>query len=78
MVGHQAGGVAEGQLDQSVRHLTGVDRLELEPAATGIAGSLASCRAVSSDRVWNWVARSVVQGRPEPATSGSAASLDAK
>ena len=68
-VGHQAGRVAESQLDQAVRHLAGVDRLE--PEARPPPGSPAAWPAAAPSAgtgVWNWVARNVVQGRPEPAT----------
>ncbi len=50
----------------------------LTPAATGITGSLAICRATIRSRSWNWVARNVVHGRPESAMTRSAASLDPK
>ena len=43
-----------------------------------MTGSFAICRAVMNMRSWNWVARRVVQGRPEPATTSSAARLEAK
>jgi len=49
-----------------------------KPAGSGITGSLAICRATMRIRSWNWAARSVVHGRPESATTRSAASLDAK
>ena len=48
------------------------------PDGTGITGSLAIPRAVVSMRSWNWVARSVVQGTSEPATTSSAARFDSK
>jgi len=43
-----------------------------------MTGSFANCCAVVCIRWWNWVARSVVHGSPESATTRSAASLDAK
>ena len=48
------------------------------PAGTGITGSFAICSATVRDRSWNWVARSVVQGSPESATTRSAARLNPK
>ena len=48
------------------------------PAGAGITGSLASCLAVIKIASWNWVARKVVHGNPESATTRSAASLAAK
>ena len=49
-----------------------------EPAGTGTTGNFASARATVRMRSWNWVARSVVQGRPDSATTRSAASLEPK
>jgi hypothetical protein len=77
-VGHQAGRRSEGELGQPGRHLAGIDRLEPPPGRDRDTGSLASPRTVSRVRSWNWVARRVVQGTPEPAISRSAASLAAK
>ena len=48
------------------------------PDGTGITGSFAIPRTVVSSRSWNWVARSVVHGTPDSATTRSAASLDSK
>ena len=48
------------------------------PAGTGITGSFAICAATVRERSWNWVARRVVQGRPDSATARSAASLNPK
>ena len=48
------------------------------PAGTGITGSFAICRATMAMSSWNWAARSVVHGRPEPATTRSASSFDPK
>ena len=76
-VWHEPGRRAERELHEPGGHLVGVDGLDSEPGGTGTTGSLAIPRAVVSIRSWNWVARSVVHGRPDSATTRSAASFDA-
>jgi hypothetical protein len=47
----------------------------MKSAGTGITGSFASCLAPFRINSKNWVARNVVQGSPELATTPSQASL---
>ena len=64
-VGHQSGGLVERELDEPGRHLAASIGWNRNPAGTGITGSFAICRATIRIKSWNWVARSVVHGRPD-------------
>ena len=48
------------------------------PDGSGTTGSRLICRATMRISSWNWVARRVVHGSPDSATTRSAASFDAK
>ena len=77
-LGNQAGRLAEGDLRDPCRDLPVSTGWKRTPAATGITGSGDIARHSQTKASWNWLARSVVQGRPEPEITRSAPSLAAK